>query len=48
MGVGVLAALYSDWVIAFLAGNMAGVPMSDNALLYWTYFFAKRIPLFSF
>jgi hypothetical protein len=47
IGVGILAALYSDWAIAFAAGNMVGVPSSDNAAIYWTYFFAKRIPLLS-
>jgi hypothetical protein len=47
LGVGVLAALYSDWAMAFVAENMVGVPSSDNSALYWTYFFAKRIPLLS-
>jgi len=47
IGVGLLAALYSDWALAFVPGNMAGVPSSDNSALYWTYFFAKRIPLLS-
>lgn len=46
--VGVLFAFYSDFAIGAMAGNMAGVPSSDNAVLYWVYFFAKRFPLFSF
>jgi hypothetical protein len=46
VGVGVLAALYSDWVLAAIAGNYSGVPSGDNAILYYGYFIAKRIPLF--
>jgi hypothetical protein len=45
--VGILAALYSDWVLAGLAGNLIGMPSSDNSLLYFGYFAAKRLPFFS-
>jgi hypothetical protein len=45
-GFGVIAALYSDWVLAAIAGNYSGVPSGDNAILYYGYFLAKRIPLF--
>lgn len=48
LAVGVLAALYSSWTITLLAGNLLGLPSWDNAVFYWTYFFAKRIPLFFF
>jgi len=42
----VLGAFYCDWILAALAGNLVGVPSGDTAILYWTYFGAKRIPLF--
>ncbi|KAF8537310.1 hypothetical protein BDD12DRAFT_887999 [Trichophaea hybrida] len=45
---GLLAALYSDWVLAGLAGNLIGMPSSDNSVLYFAYFSAKRLPFFSF
>ena len=41
-------AFYMDWVMAALAGDMLGVPANDNALLYWSYFVAKRFPIISF
>lgn len=44
---GFLAALYSDWVLAGLAGNLIGVPSKDNSVLYYGYFGAKRLPFFS-
>ncbi|KAF8534809.1 hypothetical protein BDD12DRAFT_755045 [Trichophaea hybrida] len=44
---GFLAALYSDWVLAGLAGNLIGVPSKDNSALYYAYFAAKRLPFFS-
>jgi hypothetical protein len=43
-----MGALYSDWILGAIAGNLAGAPSSDNAALYWTYFIAKRLPFFSF
>ena len=49
--VGVLAALYSDWILAAIevqgGGNWWGYPSGDVAAVYWTYFVAKRLPLFS-
>ena len=45
---GITGALYSDWVLAAIASNYAGVPDGNNALLYWTYFGAKKLPFFSF
>ncbi|KAF4632716.1 hypothetical protein G7Y89_g5411 [Cudoniella acicularis] len=44
----VLGAFYSDWILGAIAENLAGVPSSDNAPLYWSYFLAKRLPGFSF
>ncbi|KAK3362566.1 hypothetical protein B0T25DRAFT_8905 [Lasiosphaeria hispida] len=43
-----LIALYTDWVLAALAGDWVGVPSSDNQVFYWTYFAAKRLPMISF
>ena len=45
---GLLGAFYSDWILAAVADNgWAGQPSDDNRWLYWTYFVAKRIPLFA-
>jgi hypothetical protein len=46
-GCGILAVLYSDWILGAIAGDLAGYPSSDNAVLFWTYFVAKRLPLLS-
>jgi hypothetical protein len=46
--ISILGALYSDWILGAIAQNLAGTPSSDNALLYWCYFVAKRLPFFSF
>lgn len=48
IGTGMIAALYSDWILAAIAGNYAGVPDGNNEVLYWTYFAAKRLPFVSF
>ena len=45
---GMLAAFYSDWVLGAVTGNLVGSPDMSNKWIYWTYFIAKRIPLFSF
>ena len=45
---GMLAAFYSDWVLGAITGDLVGTPTSSNKIIYWTYFLAKRIPLFSF
>jgi hypothetical protein len=44
----VLAALYSDMILAAIANNWSGAPTDDNQYFYWTYFTAKRLPFFSF
>jgi hypothetical protein len=44
----VAAVFYSDWVLAAVERNWIGVPSMDNAVVYWLYFAAKRLPLFSF
>ncbi len=44
---GVLGAFYSDWILAAIAKNMTGTPTTDNAVFYWVYFVAKRLPFFS-
>ncbi|KAH8682767.1 hypothetical protein BGZ60DRAFT_398709 [Tricladium varicosporioides] len=43
-GMAVLGAFYSDWILGAFAENLKGVPSSDNAPLYWSYFIAKRLP----
>jgi hypothetical protein len=48
IGTGMIAALYSDWILAAIDGNYAGVPDGSNEVLYWTYFAAKRLPFASF
>ncbi|KAK4173901.1 hypothetical protein QBC36DRAFT_358822 [Triangularia setosa] len=44
----VLFAFYTDWVLAALAEDLVGTPSQDNAVFYWTYFAAKRLPMVSF
>ncbi|KAN0089717.1 hypothetical protein V8E51_019977 [Hyaloscypha variabilis] len=44
----VLSALYSDWILGAIAGNLVGWPSGDIAPLYWGYIIAKRLPFFSF
>ena len=34
---GIIAALYSDWILAAIDGNYAGVPDGNNIALTWTY-----------
>lgn len=48
IGTGMLAAIYSDWILGAIAGKYAGVPDGNNAVLYWSYFAAKRLPFVSF
>ena len=40
--------LYSDWVLGAVAGNLIGTPSSDIAVVYWLYFAAKRLQMFTF
>ncbi|KAK0627467.1 hypothetical protein B0T14DRAFT_474270 [Immersiella caudata] len=42
-----LFAFYSDWALAALAGDIVGRPTRDNAVYYWLYFAAKRLPMLS-
>jgi hypothetical protein len=44
----IFGVFYSDWILAAIAGNLAGAPSGDVAILYWLYFAFKRFPLFSF
>jgi hypothetical protein len=41
-----LGAFYSDWILGAFAGSLVGIPGGDNMFVYWTYFAAKRLPLF--
>lgn len=43
--VGFFAALYSDWALGVMTGNLVGAPSSNIRVLYWIYFVAKRLPL---
>lgn len=47
MGAGVASALYGDMVLAAIAGAWYGVPSRDAEILYWSWFVAKRLPMFS-
>jgi hypothetical protein len=44
----ILLPFYCDWVLGAIGEDLTGLPSSDNAILYWLYFAAKRIPGFSF
>jgi hypothetical protein len=44
-GATVLGAFYSDWILGAIAGDLTGVPSGDNAILYWSYFAIKRLPI---
>jgi hypothetical protein len=41
------SALYSDLVLGAIAQNWSGFPSENNQVLYWAWFAAKRLPLFS-
>jgi len=43
----ILSVFYSDWSLGMMTGNLNGLPSGDNSALYWTYFVAKRLPMFS-
>ncbi|KAF8660104.1 hypothetical protein AX16_001662 [Volvariella volvacea WC 439] len=43
----ILAAFYSDWALGMMTDNLLGLPTNDNTIFYWTYFAAKRLPMFS-
>lgn len=42
-----LAIFYSDWVLATISDNWAGIPSSDHKVLWTLYFVAKRMPMFT-
>jgi hypothetical protein len=44
---GAMGAFYSDWILGAIAGKWSGMPSGDNEWLYWSYFAAKRLPMFS-
>ena len=44
---GFFSALYSDLVLGAIAQNWSGFPSRDNQALYWAWFAAKRLPMFS-
>jgi len=43
----VLFALYSDWALGAISGDLAGYPTQSNAWLYWLYWTVKRLPMLS-
>ncbi|KAF9011847.1 hypothetical protein BDQ17DRAFT_792344 [Cyathus striatus] len=43
----VLAAFYSDWALGMMTDNLIGLPSGDNSALFWSYFVAKRLTMFS-
>ncbi|TFK29559.1 hypothetical protein FA15DRAFT_664107 [Coprinopsis marcescibilis] len=43
----ILAVFYSDWALGMMTNNITGLPSSDAAAVYWTYWVAKRLPMFS-
>lgn len=43
----VLSALYSDWCIGMIMGNILGTPSGDKSGFYWSYWAAKRFTMFS-
>jgi len=42
-----LAALYGDWALGAMVGNLLGTPSGDSGTLYWSYFLLKRLTMFS-
>lgn len=43
----ILAPLYSDWALGIMTKNLLGAPAGDNAVLFYSYFFLKRLTMFS-
>jgi len=45
----VFALFWMDWALAIITGNLAGSPGNDRRIqaIFWIYFLAKRLPLFS-
>ncbi|OCL03685.1 hypothetical protein AOQ84DRAFT_140832 [Glonium stellatum] len=44
---GFFSPLYSDMVLGAIAQNWSGFPSEENQVLYWTWFGAKRLPMFA-
>jgi hypothetical protein len=42
-----LAALYGDWALGAMVGNLLGTPSGDSSWLYWSYYLLKRLTMFS-
>lgn len=42
-----LSALYADWALGAMTDNLFGKPSGDTTVLYWSYFFLKRLTMFS-
>jgi len=42
---GVLATLYSDWVLAAIARNWSGRPDKDQQAIFWSWTFLKALPV---
>jgi hypothetical protein len=43
----ILTALYTDWALGAIDGDLAGNPTDNNEVLYFLYWAAKRLPMIS-
>jgi hypothetical protein len=44
--MGLFAALYSDWQLGVMSGNLEGGPGRGGSAVLWSiYFIAKRLPM---
>ncbi|TFK75698.1 hypothetical protein BDN72DRAFT_885711 [Pluteus cervinus] len=43
----ILAAFYSDWALGIMTNNLVGLPSGDNSGIFWSYWVAKRLTMFS-
>jgi hypothetical protein len=43
----ILSALYSDWALGAMDGDLSGTPEGSNKFLYFLYWAAKRLPMLS-
>ena len=43
----ILSALYTDWALGAMNGDITGTPAPGNEILYYIYWAAKRLPMFS-
>ncbi|KAF8647317.1 hypothetical protein AX16_006779 [Volvariella volvacea WC 439] len=41
------SALYSDWALGVMSGNLLGIPSGDATKLYWAYWAVERLPMLS-